>query len=116
MEKLKEEIAKWIYELWFEPTLPYRCGWGCAAPDWKQVCYNKAAQILTLFQDWLEKEIGGLKVIGGTEIGDNLDLDVEGEYPCSDGSSVSTISVTKVLQAQLDDVKKHIEVGFKKVR
>lgn len=34
------------------------------------------------------------------EIGDNLDLEIEAEYPCSDGSSVMTVSVDKLLQAQ----------------
>lgn len=35
------------------------------------------------------------------EIGDNLDLEVDATYPRSDGSSISTISVDKLLQAQL---------------
>lgn len=35
------------------------------------------------------------------EIGDNLDLEVDGTYPCSDGSSTSTVSVDKLLEAQL---------------
>ena len=48
LERVREQLAKWIYELWFEPDLPYRCGWMAAAPDWKQVCYNKADQILSL--------------------------------------------------------------------
>lgn len=37
-----------------------------------------------------------------TEIGDNLDLEVEGTYPCSDGSTTMTISVDKLLKAQRD--------------
>jgi len=35
------------------------------------------------------------------EIGDNLDLGVEGEYPCSGGGITSTVSVDKLLKAQL---------------
>ena len=46
MLEIREEIAEWIYELWFEPSLPYNCGWMAAAPDWKQTCYCKADQIL----------------------------------------------------------------------
>ena len=38
------------------------------------------------------------------EIGDNLDLETEGKYPRSDGSTVSTISVDKLLETQLDKV------------
>ena len=38
------------------------------------------------------------------EIGDNLDLEVEGSYPCSDGGITMTISVDKLLQFQLSKV------------
>ena len=38
------------------------------------------------------------------EIGDNLDLDIEGDYPCSDGSTTSTVSVDKLLQAAVDKI------------
>ncbi len=43
------------------------------------------------------------------EIGDNLDLEVEGTYPCSDGSSVMTISVDELLKAQLRKVLNEIK-------
>lgn len=36
------------------------------------------------------------------EIGDNLDIEVEGSYPCSDGSITMTISVDALIDAQLD--------------
>jgi hypothetical protein len=35
------------------------------------------------------------------EIGNNLDLEKEKTYPCSDGSSVSTVNVDSVALAQL---------------
>ena len=41
-----------------------------------------------------------------TEIGDNLDLEEEAKYPCSDGSTTWTISVDKLLEAQLAKVQK----------
>ncbi len=43
------------------------------------------------------------------EIGDNLNLEIEGKYPCSDGSSVWTINVDKLLEAQLAKADKHQE-------
>ena len=42
------------------------------------------------------------EILSGTEIGDNLDLEVEATYPCSDGGKTTTVSVDKLLQAQLD--------------
>ncbi len=47
-----------------------------------------------------------------TEIGDNLILEVEGEYPCSDGSSTMTVSVDKLLEAQLQAIIKAIKEGI----
>lgn len=41
------------------------------------------------------------------EIGNNLDLEIEAEYPCSDGSVTHTISVDKLLQAQRDAADKY---------
>jgi len=46
------------------------------------------------------------------EIGDNLDLEIDGQYPCSDGSWTSTISVDKLLDAQVD---KAFKSGIKEV-
>ena len=40
------------------------------------------------------------------EIGDNLDLEVEGSYPSSNGSWTHTISVDRLLKAQLAKAKK----------
>jgi len=42
------------------------------------------------------------KILKPEIIGDNLDLEVEAEYPCSDGSSTMTISVDKLLETQND--------------
>ena len=36
------------------------------------------------------------------EIGGKLDLEVESEYPCSDGGRTTTVSVDALLKAQLD--------------
>ena len=35
------------------------------------------------------------------EIGDNLDLEGDAEYPCSDGGKILTLGVDEVLEAQL---------------
>jgi len=56
----------------------------------------------------IEEEVEKLEVIKGEEIGDNLDLDSEATYPCSDGSSVLTFSVGKVLLAQLQHDKDNL--------
>ena len=50
------------------------------------------------------------------EIGDNLDLEIEGSYPCSDGSFTTTISVDKLLAAQLTKAKISFKVGYKQAR
>ena len=42
------------------------------------------------------------------ETGDNLDGETKGNYPRSDGSSIITISVDKLLQAALDKILKLI--------
>ena len=39
-----------------------------------------------------------------TEIGDALDLEKEGRYPCSDGSEAWTISVDALIEKQLSKV------------
>ena len=40
------------------------------------------------------------RLLAPEEIGDNLDLEVEDSYPCSDGGVTTTVSVDKLLQAQ----------------
>jgi len=54
------------------------------------------------------------------EIGDNLDLEIEETYPCSDGSVIMTISVDKLLEAQLAKAEKHytkfMEQGYTRGR
>ena len=42
------------------------------------------------------------------KIGDNLNLEIEGKYPCSDGSYVSTVSVDRLLEAQVKDTLKRL--------
>ena len=48
------------------------------------------------------------------EIGDNLDLEIEGIYPHSDGGITTTVSVDRLLQAQLAkaDPQGHYNAGF----
>ena len=48
-----------------------------------------------------------MRLLNETEIGDNLDLDTEGTYKRSDGSSVMTVSVDKLLSVQLALDQKH---------
>ena len=65
-------------------------------------CIDVAGEILTLFRDWLEKEIGELKVIGDEEIrGCHFSL---GWHPSVDISAAKLVA-----QAQLDYIKKHFE-------
>jgi len=47
------------------------------------------------------------------EIGDNLDIEAEGVYPCSDGSITHTISVDKLLKAQVARIKQLYPIMFK---
>lgn len=82
---MREQLAKLIEN--HEGT-----SWGCAD------------QILTLFRE----EISKLKPLSDERIGDNLDLDSEATYLCSDGSSIMTIFVNKLLEAQLDDIRKRL--------
>jgi len=70
----------------------YRYGGGLLSID------DATDQILNLLSEELDK----LTVISGVRIGDNLDLEIEAEYPCSDYSSVMTVSVDKLLKAQLE--------------
>ncbi len=46
-----------------------------------------------------------MSILTPEEIGDNLDLEVEATYPCSDGSKTTTVSVDKLLNAQLAKVR-----------
>ena len=43
------------------------------------------------------------------EIGDNIDLDLEGKYPCLDGSTISTLNVDKLLLAQAQKTARELQ-------
>ena len=59
VEKLKEEIAKVIQDIDVDLTRDR---------GFSEAYRKKADQIVTLFQDWLEKEIGKLEVMDGEQI------------------------------------------------
>jgi len=50
-----------------------------------------------------------LKRLAPEEIGDCLDLEIEAKYPCSEGGSVWTVSVEKLLERFLSSVKEQIK-------
>lgn len=50
-------------------------------------------------------------LLSDKQVGDNLDLEVEGNYPCSDGGITTTVSVDKLLKAQLKVVIEWLD-GF----
>lgn len=97
VEKLKEEIAK-VQEKAEQQN------------EEEMGSYERYRQLLienmfTLFQDWLEKEIRELKVIGDGEIRVACGI-VDKAIATPQGYFISA-------QAQLDDVKKHFEKEVK---
>ena len=50
-----------------------------------------------------------MPVLSPEEIGDCLDCEIEGTYPCTDGSIVGTISVDKLLQDYTNKIKKWLK-------
>lgn len=75
------------------------CQRDCLHPSWRHdnACqYCLADQAISIIIAKIEKS--GLSE---EQIGDSLDLEVEGEYRCSGGGIVMTVSVDKLLKAQL---------------
>ena len=54
-------------------------------------------------------DLGKLRGLAPEEIGDCLDLEIEAKYPCSEGGSVWTVSVEKLLGRFLSSVKEQIK-------
>ena len=54
-------------------------------------------------------DLDKLKGLSSKEIGDCLDLEKEAKYPCSDGGSVWTVSVDKLLEKFLSSVKEQLK-------
>ena len=95
---MEEKIAKMLYG-WLHNT---------GSPDWEskkvpevvRVGYRKRAyEVIQALEQLAYRK---LEPLTPEEIGDNLDLEVDATYPRSNGSLISTISVDKLLQAQLD--------------
>lgn len=99
MEKLKEEIADLLHRHYY-PTMHE------AVAD--TTLFDCTDKILTLFQDWLKKEIGELKVIGDEEIRFLRDAADIQENKLLLGNT-TILAEKAVAQAQLDAVKKHFE-------
>ena len=98
---LKEEVAEILYgELTYKNYL--------SLPDVRRTADIKIDQVINLFK----AEVDKLTVIKGTQIGDNLDLEVGGEYPCSDGSMTMTVSVDKLLEVQCEADKDKLLEGL----
>ena len=98
---LIEKVAiDWVCPLNHNPTTPYEIGE-------VQKLVRFTLNVLSVFNS-----IVGLDVI--KNIGDYLDLEIEADYPCSDGSISSTVNVDKLLRAQrdydLEQIRMRLEV------
>ena len=93
MNKLREKIARIIVE---SDATGFNPRWEeCPNPDWY---LGIADRILNLIPQY---EPAQLEVLSPEEIGNCLDLEIEKEYPRSDGSSVWTVNCDKVSQATI---------------
>ncbi len=103
MEQTKQGLIEnvaidWVCPLNHNPATPYEIG------EVKKLV-RFTLNVLSVFNS-----IVGLDVI--KNIGDYLDLEIEAEYPCSDGSTTSTVSVDKLLRAQRDSDLEQIRRRF----
>jgi len=67
------------------------------------------AQIAKMLDAGYIKPDGEMPVLSPEEIGDNLNCDTEGKYPCSKGGSVWTVSVDLLLQAYTNKIEKWLK-------
>ena len=98
MNDMREKIAKEYYLKWcgaldndYERTAVY--GEGLLLADRVLSLETKTHRIAVIKK-------GEPPILTPAEIGDNLDLDTEGRYLCSDGSIVWTVAVDSLIEAQ----------------